>query len=90
MWEVLYRHNLAADALALSVELPVYCVYRTRDSTAPVDGILRLATSRPNWHIALLDGVDHHPWLRQPERCRVAIVLALSDARDGQPAELRA
>lgn len=90
MWEVLYRHDLAADALALCVELPVYCLHGTRDSTAPVGGILRLATGRPNWHVALLDGVDHHPWLRQPERCREVIVRALSDACDGQHAEFHA
>lgn len=48
--------------------------------------VLRLATGRPNWHVALLDGVDHHPWLRQSERCRVATVRALGDALDGYPA----
>jgi pimeloyl-ACP methyl ester carboxylesterase len=90
MWEVLYRHNLAADALALPVELPVYCVHGTRDSTAPVGGVLRLAAGRPNWHVALLDGVDHHPWLRQPDRCREVIAQGLSDAGDAQPAEFPA
>ena len=89
MWEVLYRHNLAADARALPVELPVYCLHGTHDSTAPVDGVRRLATGRPNWRIVLLDGVDHHPWLRQPERCREAISGSLSGDRDGEPAELR-
>jgi pimeloyl-ACP methyl ester carboxylesterase len=90
MWEVLYRHNLAADARALPVELPVYCLHGTRDSTAPVGGMLRLATGRPNWHVALLDEVDHHPWLRQPERCRELIVRALGNACDAQPAGFNA
>ena len=83
MWEVLYRHDLAADARALPAELPVYCLHGTRDGTAPVDGVLRLGAGRPNWHVALLDGVDHHPWLRQPERCREAIVRSLRDDHDG-------
>jgi len=85
MWEVLYRHNLALDALVLSANLPVYCLHGTRDSTAPVDGILRLANGRPNWRVELLDGVDHHPWLRRPERCREVITCALSDAGDRLP-----
>lgn len=86
MWEVLYRHNLAADARALPVELPVHCLHGTADSTAPVGGLLRLATRHPNWHVALLDEVDHHPWLRQPERCRQVMIGALSDACDTRSA----
>ena len=82
MWEVLYRHNLAIDAAALHAGLPVHCLHGTRDDTAPVDGIRRLAAGRANWHVTLLDGVDHHPWLRQPERCREVIARALSDADD--------
>ena len=81
-WEVLYRHDLAAEAGALSAELPVFCLHGTLDSTAPVDGILRLAAGRPNWHVTLLDGVDHHSWLRQPERCREAIVNAVGDVTE--------
>lgn len=86
IWEVLYRHNLAADALALPAELPVYCVHGTQDTTAPVEGMLRLAEGRSNWHVTLLDGVDHHPWLRQPARCRELIMGALNNAGDAQPA----
>lgn len=78
MWEVLYQHDLAVDARTLPVDMPVFCVHGTRDDTAPVDGILRLAAGRPNWDVALLEGVDHHPWLRQPQRCREAIARALN------------
>ncbi len=82
IWEVLYRYDLAADALALPMELPVHCLHGAQDGTAPVDGVLRLAEGRSNWRVALLEGCDHHPWLRQPERCRMAIFRALGDARD--------
>lgn len=81
IWEVLYRHDLAADALALPEELPVYCLHGTRDNSAPVDGVMRLASGRANWHVELLDGVDHHPWLRQQDRCRAEIFRALNANR---------
>lgn len=80
MWEVLYRHDLAADANALPPELPVFIVHGSRDDTAPVDGVVRLAAGRTNWRVTLLDDVDHHPWLRQPQRCREAVVCALDDS----------
>jgi len=73
MWEVLYRHNLAIDVQALPSDLRVCCVHGSDDNTAPVDGVRRLAMGRSNWRVVLLDGVDHHPWLRQPERCHEAI-----------------
>lgn len=83
LWEVLYQHDLATDARALPVELPVFCLHGTRDSTAPVEGILRLAEGRPSWNVSLLDGVGHHSWLQQPRQCREAILHVLGDVRDG-------
>jgi len=80
MWEVLYRHDLAEEASALPAELPVLCLHGALDNSAPFDGVLRLAAGRLNWHVTLLEGVDHHPWLRQPGRCYEAIADALDDA----------
>lgn len=34
---------------------------------------------------SLLPGVDHHPWLRRPERCRELIVGALNEVYDARP-----
>lgn len=73
MWEVLYRYDLAPDANALSSSVQVDVLHGTLDGTAPLDGVQRLAAGRPNWRVVLLEGVDHHPWLRQPQRCRDVI-----------------
>lgn len=77
LWNVLYRRNLTEDAATLPEWLPVLCIHGTADTTAPVDGARRLAADRANWRLALLPGVDHHPWLRAPEAC--AALLAEMD-----------
>ncbi len=87
IWEILYRHNVVADADNLSTKLPVYCLHGKTDSSAPVAGVLRLAAGRPSWRVVLLEGTDHHPWLRQTERSSEIIARALTDQDDGYSTE---
>lgn len=77
LWEVLYRHDLLTDIAALPPLLPVHCVHGTSDDTAPVEGLHMLSKQRNEWRIDILDGVDHHPWLRREARCREILAQSL-------------
>ena len=81
IWEVLYRYDLARDANALPTDLPVCILHGTLDDSAPLAGVQRLAAGRKKWTMALCQGVDHHPWLRQPQRCHDVIACALEERR---------
>ncbi|GIL06417.1 MAG: hypothetical protein BroJett031_29370 [Betaproteobacteria bacterium] len=82
LWQVLYRHDLAVDAAALAPGLPISFVHGSADTTAPIDGARALAGMRREWTFEVLEGVDHHPWLRAPQRCAeiVAALLARVEA----------
>ena len=69
LWEVLYRHDWRAEAEAAAQTLPVLMLHGTDDLTAPLGGAQTLATGRAMWEMRVLDGVDHHPWLRAPRVC---------------------
>lgn len=73
LWQVLYRHDLAVEAEALSQGLAVSFVHGSLDTTAPIDGARSLAGARREWRFETLEGVDHHPWLRAPHRCAEVI-----------------
>ena len=73
MWDGIYRYDPARDADRLPKELPVLVLHGDRDSTAPVDGVRRLAAARMGWETRILSGVDHHPMLRDPAACRDAV-----------------
>jgi pimeloyl-ACP methyl ester carboxylesterase len=79
LWEVLYRHDLVPDVEALAPQLQVHCIHGTSDDTAPVDGLRALSAHRRNWMTTVLDGVDHHPWLRREALCRDELAQALSE-----------
>jgi len=68
-WEVVCNYDAKRDADALG-DLPVLCIHGDQDDTAPLTGAMALANGRLNWKIHVLDGVDHHPWLRAPEICQ--------------------
>jgi len=69
MWNVLYRRSVRADAAALPKEFPVVFIHGTDDTTAPIGPIRRMVSERDDWRLVELEGVDHHPWLRQTEKC---------------------
>ena len=65
----MYRRDVRTDADALPEGLPVVFIHETDDTTAPIGSIRRMAIERDDWRLVELEGVDHHPWLRQPETC---------------------
>jgi len=69
LWEALYRHDLRAEAEATAQILPVLMLHGSADLTAPLAGAQELAVARSTWEMRVLDGVDHHPWLRAPQEC---------------------
>ena len=69
LWEALYRHDLRAEAEATAQILPVLMLHGSADLTAPLAGAQELAAARSTWEMRVLDGVDHHPWLRAPQEC---------------------
>lgn len=91
LWDVVYRHDFGKDADTLPDSLPVVCLHGDRDMTIPPDGVCALAVGRRNWRMVTLPGVDHHPWLRQPELCRDLLTEPLQNTRattsehQGQP-----
>ncbi len=79
IWDGIYRYDARGDADRLPVGLPVRLLHGDQDSTAPLDGARRLASGRPGWALQILAGVDHHPMLRDPARCRRAIADFVGD-----------
>ena len=71
-WEVICKYDAKKDADALG-DLPVLSIHGNQDDTAPLAGALVLAAGRPSWQVHILDGVDHHPWLRAPEICQIDV-----------------
>ncbi len=81
LWEVVYNYDLQKAVDQLDPHLPVFCLHGDGDQTAPLDGVLQLAEERPNWHVQVLTGIDHHPWLRQPEACEQMVLAFLENER---------
>jgi pimeloyl-ACP methyl ester carboxylesterase len=61
----------------------VLVLHGDQDTTAPLDGIRRLASRRPGWTLQVLPGIDHHPLLRDPGGCRRAIAAFVRDISAG-------
>jgi pimeloyl-ACP methyl ester carboxylesterase len=85
LWEALYRHDLRVEAEATAQILPVLMLHGSLDLTAPLDGAQALATARPMWEMRVLDGADHHPWLRAPHACLQHIEQWLSSVGEQPP-----
>jgi pimeloyl-ACP methyl ester carboxylesterase len=69
LWDVLYRQDVGELADALDPALPVLLLHGDADRTAPLAQVQALACGRAQWSLRVMLGVDHHPWLRCPERC---------------------
>ena len=68
-WEVVCNYDAKKDAEALG-DLPVLSIHGDQDATAPLTGALALAAGGRSWKVHILNGIDHHPWLRAPEICQ--------------------
>lgn len=69
LWQVLYRNDLAVPAAALAQAPPLCFIHGSMDTTAPIEGARRLSSMQAEWEFHTLQNVDHHPWLREPQRC---------------------
>lgn len=86
IWNGVYRHDVAGDADRIASDVPVLCLHGDRDVTAPLAYVRRLTRDRVGWALRVLPGVDHHPLLREPERCLEllrAFAVSLDRRRDG-------
>jgi len=69
LWEVIYRHDQWADMEQLPPAMGVLCIHGDQDVMAPLPAIEHCALNRANWGVAVLPGVDHHPFLRETGKC---------------------
>lgn len=83
LWNVLYGHDVEADALGLDPRIPVTCIHGVADRTAPFERVAALARRRPAWRLVPL-GADHHPWLRDSAACHAQIAELLAAVRSGR------
>jgi pimeloyl-ACP methyl ester carboxylesterase len=73
MWEVVYRYDAAEDLRHLARHINVLCIHGDQDLMAPLTAIERLMATQPRWRLCVLPGVDHHPFLRDPNGCLALI-----------------
>ena len=69
LWEVVYRYDVAVDLNRLPDQVGLLCIHGDRDLMAPVGALESLIAVRSSWSLQVLKGVDHHPFLRDPDRC---------------------
>lgn len=86
LWEVVYRYDIAADLARLRHEIGVMFIHGDQDLMAPVDSVERLAAKDSTWRLAVMPGVDHHPFLRDPSACLTLIDAMVSPAGAGATA----
>lgn len=73
LWEVVYRYDIAMDLDRLPNHISLMFIHGDKDVMAPLAQIERLAARRPAWRLWVLPGIDHHPFLRDPDGCLTVI-----------------
>jgi pimeloyl-ACP methyl ester carboxylesterase len=69
LWEVLYQADVCFLADHVDPRIPVLLLHGSADRSAPIEGVRMLVEQRPAWRLVVLEGVDHHPWLKDSEFC---------------------
>ena len=69
LWDVVYRHDVADDLRILEPVHNVLCIHGSDDIMAPLAPVRALAEAFSNVQLCVLEGLDHPPFLREPERC---------------------
>jgi len=69
LWDVVYRHDVAADLRILEPVHHVLCIHGSDDIMAPLAPVRGLADAFSNVELCVLEGLDHHPFLRAPKKC---------------------
>ncbi len=73
LWEVVYRYDVAKDLKILPESITVVCIHGDEDKMAPIFAVKQLAESNPNFRLHVLNGADHHPFLRETDECLTLI-----------------
>lgn len=76
MWEVIYRHDLAADVARVPAAIPFLCLHGDEDESAPLRRMRELVPLHPNCVVEVLPGADHQLPLRHPAWVRDRIAEA--------------
>ncbi len=69
LWAVVYGYELTGDLRLLPDRIGVMFLHGDRDLIAPLAAARKLAGMRPNARLTVFHDVDHHPLLREPQRC---------------------
>lgn len=80
LWEVVYRYDVAQDMCDLPTRIGVLFIHGDQDIMAPLAHIEELAKRHSGWRLWVLPGVDHHPFLRDPESCLAALNTMVTKA----------
>lgn len=83
MWEVIYRHDLAADVARVPAGIPFLCLHGDHDESAPLDRMLTLRALHPNCIVRVYPGADHQLPIRHPAWVREQIAAAVLVAAPG-------
>lgn len=82
LWEVVYRYDAAADLERLPAHIGVLFIHGDQDVMVPVGAIQLLTASQNRGRLHVLPGVDHHPFLRNPEKCLELIDEQIQSSTD--------
>ena len=80
LWEVVYRYDVAQDLRNLPTRIGVLFIHGELDVMAPLPHIEELAAEGSRWRLRVLRGVDHHPFLRDPDGCLATIDATVRNA----------
>ncbi|PHS06180.1 MAG: hypothetical protein COA78_14595 [Blastopirellula sp.] len=68
LWNVLYQYDPIPDCERLPKGFNVTCIHSEDDDLAPFHYVKQLVQTY-GWSLERFNGVQHHPWLRNPDRC---------------------
>lgn len=69
LWEVVYCYDVAVDFNRLPERINTLFIHGDQDVMAPVQAIEHLLANGVHGNLHVLGEVDHHPFLRNPEKC---------------------
>ncbi len=69
LWEVVYRYDVAVDFNRLPERINTLFIHGNQDVMAPIQAVELLLANGVHGVLHVLDQVDHHPFLRSPEKC---------------------
>lgn len=77
LWEVVYRYAVVDDLRRVPAAVGILFIHGDGDVIAPLSAIQRLVANYPQCSLEVLQGVDHHPFIRNPQMCLTLIETLL-------------